>query len=160
MERSKEQRMGIYKQVVNNKKAFHDYFIEERFEVGLVLTGTEVKSVRGGRAAIKEAHCEIKQGEAFVVGMHISPYEMGNRYNVDPIRRRKLLMHRREINKLIGYTKQQGYTLVPINLYITDKGLVKMEIGVAKGKKNYDKRDSIAKRDADRRIQQEVRGRG
>lgn len=152
--------MGVFKQVVNNKKAFHDYFIEEKFEVGIVLTGTEVKSIRGGRAAIKEAHCEVKQGEVFVVGMHISPYEMGNRYNVDPIRRRKLLMHKSEINKLIGLTKQQGYTLMPLNLYINDRGLIKLQIGVAKGKKNYDKRETIAKKDADRRIQQELRGRG
>lgn len=152
--------MGVFKQVVNNKKAFHDYFIEEKYEVGIVLTGTEVKSIRGGRAAIKEAHCEVKQGEVFVVGMHISPYEMGNRYNVDPIRRRKLLMHKSEINKLIGLTKQQGYTLMPLNLYINDRGLVKMQIGVAKGKKNYDKRETIAKKDADRRMQQELRGRG
>lgn len=149
--------MSIFKQVANNKKAFHDYFIEERIETGIVLSGTEVKSIRLGKATIKEGHAEIRDGEAFIIGMHVSPYEMGNRYNVDPIRKRKLLMHRREINKLIGYTKQKGYTLVPLALYITDKGLIKLEIGVAKGKKEYDKRDTIAKKDADRRIQREMR---
>lgn len=137
----------------NNKKARHDYFIEETLEVGIVLTGTEVKSIRQGKVNLKDSYGQVENNEMFIHNLHISPYEQGNIYNVDPVRKRKLLMHRREINKLIGYTAQQGYSLVPLNVYIKD-GLVKLELGVAKGKKLYDKRASIAKKDADRRMKQ------
>jgi len=150
--------MSIGKLIANNKKAWHEYFIEDTYEAGIVLTGTEVKSIRMGRVNIKESYAEIKDNEVFVVGMHISPYEMGNRYNVDPLRRRKLLLHKKEINKLIGYTTQKGLTLVPLKVYINPKGLVKVDLGVAKGKKLYDKRQSMAKRDSDRRLQQEFKG--
>lgn len=137
----------------NNKKARHDYFIEESLEVGIVLTGTEVKSIRQGKINLKDSYAQVDDGEIFLHNMHISPYEQGNIYNVDPVRTRKLLLHKREINKLIGYTAQQGYSLVPLNVYIKD-GLVKLELAVAKGKKLYDKRQTIAKKDADRRMKQ------
>ncbi len=143
--------------IAQNKKAWYEYFIEETFEAGISLKGTEVKSIRQGKANIKEAYAEIKSGEIFVTGMHISPYEMGNIYNEDPLRIRKLLLHKREINKLIGYTTQKGYTLVPLKIYITEKGLVKVEIAVAKGKKLYDKRQSLAKKDAQRSIEKAFR---
>jgi SsrA-binding protein len=152
--------MGYYKQVANNKKAYHDYFIEDKFEAGIALTGTEVKSVRMGKVSIKESHAEIKGAEAFVVSMHISPYEMGNRYNVDPLRRRKLLLHKKEIARLLGYIKQKGYTLVPLSVYINERGLVKVQIGVGRGKKSYDKRETIAKKDAEMRMRKEMSHRG
>ena len=142
------------KLVANNKKARHDYFIEETYEAGIELTGTEIKSVRQGKVSIKESYARIRGGEVFVLGMNISPYEEGNRFNVDPLRPRKLLLHKREISKLIGYTTQDGLTLVPLRMYINDRGKAKVELAVAKGKKNYDKRRDIAKRDADRRMQQ------
>lgn len=142
------------KLVANNKKARHDYFIDDTYEAGIELTGTEIKSVRQGKVSIKESYAKIKDGEVFVYGMNISPYEQGNRFNVDPIRTRKLLLHKREINKLIGYTTQDGLTLVPLRMYINDRGKAKVELAVARGKKNYDKRRDIAKRDADRRMQQ------
>lgn len=142
--------------IANNKKARYEYFIEDVFEAGIVLKGTEVKSIRQGKVSIKESFCQISNGELFIDGMHITPYEHGNRYNVDPIRRRKLLLNRREINKLIGATKEKGYTIVPLNLYLKD-GLIKLEIALAKGKKLYDKRETIAKKDADRRIQRAIR---
>lgn len=145
------------KLIANNKKARHDYFIEDVYEAGIVLTGTEIKSVRGGKVNIKESYAKIENGEMIIYGMHISPYEQGNRYNVDSLRPRKLLLHKQEIRKLIGLTTLKGLTLVPLNLYINPKGLAKLEIAVARGKKNYDKRDDIAKRDADRRMQQAVR---
>lgn len=151
--------MSIGKVLSQNKKAYHDYFIEETFEAGLVLKGTEVKSIRMGKVNINDAYCDVKSGEALIVNMHVSPYEMGNIQNVDPIRKRKLLMHKREINKLIGYTTQQGYTLIPLKVYLNPGGLVKVEIGVAKGKKLYDKRETLAKRDADRHIQKELKNR-
>jgi SsrA-binding protein len=147
------------KTVAQNRKARHEYFIEETFEAGLVLTGTEVKSIRLGRASMSDAYAEVKNGEVFVHNLHISPYEMGNIQNVDPLRTRKLLLNRREINRLMGYIALKGYTLIPLRLYMSPKNLVKMEIAVAKGKKLYDKRDSIAKRDADRSIQKELRER-
>ena len=143
--------------VANNKKARHDYFIEDVYEAGMVLTGTEIKSIRGGKVNIKESYAKIENGELIIYGMHISPYEQGNRYNVDPLRPRKLLLHKQEIRKLIGLTTLKGLTLVPLNLYINTKGLAKLELAVARGKKNYDKRDDIAKRDADRRMQKAVR---
>ncbi len=152
--------MGIGKLLAQNKKARHEYFIEEAFEAGIALTGTEVKSIRQGKVSLGEAYGEVKDGEVWVVQMHVSPYEMGNRFNGDPLRRRKLLLHKREIRKLIGYTTQKGYTLVPLKVYLNERGLVKLEIAVAKGKKLYDKRDSIAKRDNDRELQRVIRNRG
>lgn len=141
--------------IANNKKARHDYFILEEYEAGIVLKGTEVKSVRQGKVSIKESYCQITNAEVFIFGMHISPYEQGNIYNVDPLRTRKLLLNKREILKLIGKTKEKGLTLVPLKVYLK-YGLVKLEIGLAKGKKIYDKRETIAKKDAERRMRQAV----
>ena len=124
------------KLVENNKKARHDYFIEEVYEAGIVLTGTEIKSVRQGKVSIKESYAKIEDGEMILYGMNISPYEQGNRYNVDPLRPRKLLLHKQEIRKLIGYTVQKGLTLVPLTMYINTEGRAKVEIAVARGKKN------------------------
>lgn len=149
--------MSGIKLVANNKKARHDYFIEETYEAGIVLTGTEIKSVRQGKVSIKESYAKVEDGEMIIYGMNISPYTFGNRFNVDPLRPRKLLLHKREIQKLIGYTTQKGLTLVPLKMYINDKGLAKVQIAVARGKKDYDKRDSIAKRDADRRMKQAMK---
>ena len=145
------------KLIANNKKARHDYFIEEVYEAGIVLTGTEIKSIRAGRVSIKESYAKIENGEMIVYGMNISPYEQGNRFNVDPIRPRKLLLHKQEIRKLIGYTTLKGLTLVPLTVYINEDGRAKMEIAVARGKKLYDKRDDIAKRDAERRMAKAAR---
>ncbi len=145
------------KLIANNKKARHDYFIEEVYDAGIVLTGTEIKSIRQGKVNLKESFAKVENAELFVYSMHISPYEQGNRYNVDPLRPRKLLLHKAEIRKLIGYTTLKGLTLVPLNLYLDEKGRAKMEIAVARGKKLYDKREDIAKRDSDRRIQQEMK---
>ena len=145
------------KTIARNKKAQHNYFVTETIECGIELFGTEVKSVRGGKINLTDSYASITRGEVFVLGMNISPYEQGNRFNVDPLRERKLLMHKQEIRKLIGYTTQKGLTLVPLSMYINEKGLCKVEIGVARGKKNYDKREDIAKRDADRRMQQAMR---
>ena len=146
------------KLVANNKKAYHDYFIEETYEAGIVLTGTEIKSVRQGRVSIKESYAKIEKGELILYGMNISPYEQGNRYNVDPLRPRKLLLHKQEIRKLIGYTTMKGLTLVPLKMYINEEGRAKVEIAVARGKKNYDKRDDIAKRDAKRDMDRKMKG--
>ncbi len=140
--------------IANNKKARYEYFIEDTFEAGLVLKGTEVKSIRMGKVNVKESYADVKNGEVFVCGMNISPYENGNIQNVDPLRERKLLLNKREINKLIGYTTQDGYTLIPLNVYINEKGLIKMELAVGKGKKLYDKRQTIAKRDSEKRVKQ------
>lgn len=146
------------KLVANNKKARHDYFVEDSYEAGIVLTGTEIKSVRAGKVSIKESYIRIdKNGEMIVIGMHISPYEQGNIFNVDPLRERKLLLHRREINKIAGMIKETGLTIIPLNMYINEDGRCKMEIGVCRGKKNYDKRDSIAKRDADRKMDRAIK---
>ncbi len=142
--------------IANNKKAFHDYFIEDRFEAGLELKGTEVKSLRNGRASIKESYVDIKNGEAFIYEMHIPPYEHGNIYNVDPKRTRKLLLHKKEINKLIGSKQRKGYTIVPLSLYFIN-GKAKIEIALAKGKKLYDKRKAIAEKEAKRRIDRSLR---
>ncbi len=141
------------KVLIKNKKAYHEYFIEETYEAGIALVGSEVKSIRGGKANIKEAFVRIKNGQAFIEGMHVSPYEKGSYYNEDPLRERKLLLHRREIAKLYSTVTQKGLTLVPLSVYLK-KGLVKMEIGVARGKKLYDKRQSIAERDAQRKKEQ------
>lgn len=149
--------MKQIKLIANNKKARHDYFIEEVIEVGIVLTGTEIKSVRQGKVNLKESYARIEDGEMLIYGMHISPYEQGNRFNVDPIRPRKLLLHKQEIRKLLGYTTLKGLTLVPLTMYINEKGLAKLEIAVARGKKDYDKRDTMAKKDADKKMQQAVK---
>ncbi|WP_422484300.1 SsrA-binding protein SmpB [Gudongella sp. DL1XJH-153] len=141
------------KLIASNKKARHEFFIEDTFEAGIVLKGTEVKSIRLGKVNIKESYASIERGEVFITGMHISPYEQGNIHNVDPVRKRKLLLHRREIRKLIGETQQKGFTLVPLSIYLKD-GRVKVEIALAKGKKLFDKRQTMAKKDAERRIQQ------
>ncbi|WP_425449879.1 SsrA-binding protein SmpB [Dethiothermospora halolimnae] len=143
------------KTIATNRKARHDYFIEETFETGIVLSGTEVKSIRQGRVNVKESYAMVENGEVFIHGMHISPYEQGNIYNVDPIRKRKLLLHKREINKLIGYVTQKGYSLVPLKVYLKN-GLVKIELATAKGKKLHDKRQTIAKKEANRRIQRHL----
>jgi SsrA-binding protein len=134
------------KLVANNKKAYHDYFIEDKYEAGIALHGTEVKSLRMGKCSIKESFIRIENGEMYAYGMHISPYEKGNIFNKDPLRVKKLLLHKYEINKLAGKLAEQGYTLVPLQVYFS-KGRAKMEIGLAKGKKLYDKRQDIAKKD-------------
>ena len=138
--------------IAKNRKAYHDYFIEETYEAGIVLTGTEVKSVRLGKVNLKDSYADVKQGEVFLHNMHISPYEKGNIFNRDPLRDRKLLLNRREINKLIGYIQQKGYALIPLQVYLS-RGLVKVQLAVAKGKKLYDKRSDAAKRDAQRSIE-------
>ncbi|MBK5251597.1 MAG: SsrA-binding protein SmpB [Peptostreptococcaceae bacterium] len=145
------------KVLANNKKARHDYFIEETYETGMVLKGTEVKSIRMGRVNLKEGYAELRDGEVFLLGVHVSPYEKGNIFNTDPLRPKKLLLHKREIRKLIGYTTLKGYALVPLRIYLNEKGLVKLEIGVGRGKKLYDKRETIAKKDAERRMLKEMR---
>lgn len=147
------------KMIANNKKARHDYFIEETYEAGIVLTGTEIKSVRLGKVSIKESYARIEKEEMMIYGMNISLYEQGNRFNVDPLRPRKLLLHKREIRKLIGATKLKGLTLVPLTMYINEAGLAKLEIALARGKKNYDKRDAIAKRDASRNMERAMKQR-
>ena len=144
------------KLVANNKKAYHDYFIEEKYECGIALHGTEVKSMRAGKCSIKEAFIRIEDGEVFVYGMHVSPYEKGSMYNKDPLRVKKLLLHKQEINKLIGKIKEKGYTLVPLQVYFS-KGKVKVEIGLARGKKLYDKRDDIAKKDQRREVERDFK---
>lgn len=144
--------------VAQNKKAYHDYFVLETYEAGIELFGTEVKSIRKGRINLKDSWCSIEGGEIFANGMHISPYEHGNIFNRDPMRVKKLLMHKREINRLFGVIKQQGLTLIPLSVYFVN-GRAKLEIGLCKGKKNYDKREDAAKRDAKRDIEREMRGR-
>ncbi len=144
------------KLVANNKKAYHEFFIEEKFEAGLALAGTEVKSLRMGKCSIKEAFVRIEKGEVFVYGMHISPYEKGNLFNKDPLRPRKLLLHKREIWKLAGQIKEKGYTIVPLQVYFKE-GRAKIEIGLAKGKKLYDKRQDIAKKDQRREAEKDFK---
>ncbi len=144
------------KMVANNRKAFHDYFIDETYEAGIALHGTEVKSMRMGKCSIKEAFIRIENGEVFVYGMHVSPYEKGNIFNKDPLRVKKLLLHKYEINKLTGKIKEKGYTLVPLQVYFKE-GKVKVEIGLARGKKLYDKRADIAKKDQRREAEKEFK---
>ena len=144
------------KLIANNKKAFHDYFIEEKYEAGISLAGTEVKSLRQGKCSIKESFIRIEKGEIFIYGMHISPYEKGNIFNKDPLRVKKLLMHKYEINKMAGKIAEKGYTLVPLQVYFRGS-LVKVEIGLAKGKKLYDKRQDIAKKDQRREAEKEFK---
>ncbi|GBF76407.1 SsrA-binding protein [Paenibacillus sp. 598K] len=145
--------------LAQNKKASHDYFIEETFEAGMVLTGTEIKSIRQGRSNISDAFATIRNGEIFIHNMHVSPFEQGNRHNpADPTRARKLLMHKSQINKLLGLSKQEGYAIVPLKIY-SRNGFAKLLIGLGKGKKQYDKRESAAKKDAQRDIQRALRER-
>ena len=146
------------KLIANNKKAFHDYFIEEKYEAGISLAGTEVKSLRQGKCSIKESFIRIEKGEVFIYGMHISPYEKGNIFNKDPLRVKKLLLHKYEINKMAGKIAEKGYTLVPLQVYFRGS-LVKVEIGLAKGKKLYDKREATAIKDAKRNIDREMKER-
>ncbi|MBS6646776.1 MAG: SsrA-binding protein SmpB [Clostridiaceae bacterium] len=145
-----------FKLIANNKKAYHDYFIDEKYECGIELFGTEVKSIRMGKCSIKEAFVRIEKGEVYVYGMHISPYEKGNIFNKDPLRVRKLLLHKTEINKMAGKIKEKGYTLVPLQVYFKGS-LVKVEIGLARGKKLYDKRQDIAKKDQQREVERDYR---
>lgn len=144
------------KLIANNKKAYHDYFIEEKFEAGIALVGTEVKSLRMGKCSIKESFISFDKGEVFIQHMHISPYEKGNIFNRDPLRTRKLLLHKSEINRLLGQQKLKGYTVVPLQVYFKD-GKVKIEIGLAKGKKLFDKRDDIAKKDMKREAERDFK---
>jgi SsrA-binding protein len=144
------------KLVSNNKKAYHDYFIEETYETGVALHGTEVKSLRMGKCSIKEAFVKIEHGEVFIYGMHISPYEKGNIFNKDPLRVKKLLLHKSQIRKMAGQTAEKGYTLVPLKVYFT-RGKAKVEIGLARGKKLYDKRRDIAKKDQRREAEKEFK---
>lgn len=144
------------KLIANNKKAYHDFFIDETYECGIALHGTEVKSMRMGKCSIKEAFVRIEDGEVFVYGMHVSPYEKGNIFNKDPLRVKKLLLHKYEINKLLGKIKEKGYTLVPLQVYFKN-GKVKVEIGLARGKKLYDKREAIAKKDQRREAEKEFK---
>ena len=144
------------KLIANNKKAYHDYFILEKYEAGLVLHGTEVKSLRMGKCSIKEAFIRVEDGEMYIYGMHISPYEKGNIFNKDPLRVRKLLLHKSQIQKLIGNSAEKGYTIVPLQVYFSN-GRAKIEIGLAKGKKLYDKRQDIAKKDQKREAEKELK---
>lgn len=145
------------KVVTENRKAWHDYFIEETYEAGIALTGTEVKSLRAGKSNLKDSYAQVENGEMFLFNMHISPYEQGNRYNVDPVRKRKLLLHKNEISRLFGKVKQQGLALVPLKVYFK-RGRIKIELALAKGKKQYDKRDALAAKDAQREVERSMRG--
>ena len=138
------------KLIANNKKARHDFFIEEEYEAGIVLTGTEIKSIRAGGVSLRDSFAKVDNGEVMVYNMHISPYEKGNRYNTDPLRQKKLLLHKKEIRKLVGYISRDGLTLVPLEVYLDEHGRAKMKLAVARGKKLFDKREDIAKRDAAR----------
>ncbi|WP_141432622.1 SsrA-binding protein SmpB [Bacillus sp. 03113] len=149
---------GEGKVIAQNKKANHDYFIEETYEAGIVLQGTEIKSIRGGRVNLKDSYARIQNGEVFLYSMHVSPYEQGNRYNHDPLRTRKLLLHKKQIAKLIGDTKEVGYSLVPLKLYLKN-GYAKVLVGLARGKKKYDKREDLKKKEAKRDIERAFRER-
>lgn len=144
--------------IAQNKKAFHDYFIEEKLEAGISLTGTEVKSAREGRVNLRDSYAAIREGEMFLIGAHISPYEQGNIFNHDPLRDRRLLVHKREARRLAGKIQVSGYTLVPTKMYLRD-GKIKVEIGLAKGKASYDKRQTLAKKDAQREIERALKER-
>ena len=152
------QNKGGIKIAAQNKKAYHDYFVDEQFEAGIELFGTEVKSIRQGTVNLKDCYCDVKNGELWVVGMHISPYEHGNIFNRDPLRKRRLLMHKREIMRLSGQVAQKGMSLIPLSLYFKNSR-VKVELGLCRGKKLYDKRDTIAKHDADREIERRMKER-
>lgn len=151
-----EKKDNGFKLVANNKKAYFDYFIEDKWEAGIALYGTEVKSIRMGKASIKESYIKIENGEVFIYNMHISPYEKGNIFNKDPLRIKKLMLHKNEINKITGQIAQKGYTLVPLEVYFKGS-LVKVEIGLARGKKLYDKRQDIAKKDQKRQAEREFK---
>ena len=151
------EKRGI-KIAAQNRKAYHDYFVEERYEAGIELAGTEVKSIRGGRVNLKDSYCVAKDGELFALSMHISTYEQGNIFNKDPLRPRRLLMHKREIMRLFGRVKQDGYALIPLSVYFRGS-LVKVEVALARGKKLYDKREDAAKKDAKRQIDRAMKGR-
>ena len=142
--------------IAQNRKAYHEYCVDEKYEAGIALFGTEVKSLRAGAVNLKDSYCSFKNGELFVVGMHVSPYEKGNIFNREPLRDRKLLMHRRELNKLFGLVAQKGYTLVPLSLYFSGKN-VKVEVGLCRGKKLYDKRDTAAKNEATREMDRRMK---
>ena len=144
--------------VATNKKAYRDYFVLEKYEAGIELFGTEIKSIRAGRVNLKDSFCSVDDGEMFVIGMHISPYELGNRFNRDPLRKKKLLLHKKEIMKLFGESQQQGLSIIPLELYIKN-GRAKLSIGLCKGKKLYDKRAVQAKKDANRTIEREFKER-
>ncbi len=146
------------KVIAENRKARHEYFVEEQYETGIILTGTEIKSIRAGRVNLKDSYAEVIQGEVWLNQMHISPYEQGNRFNHEPLRKRKLLLNRSEISKMVGKVQQQGMTLIPLKIYLK-RGLAKIELGLCKGKKNYDKREDIAKRDAKRQMERDLRDR-
>jgi SsrA-binding protein len=145
-----------FKVVATNRKAFHDYFIEETFEAGIALTGTEIKSVRAGAVNLRDSYAQVRNGELWLQNVHISPYEAGNRFNVDPYRTRKLLMHRKEINRLLGRAQEKGLTIVPLRIYLK-KNRAKVEIALVKGKKQYDKRESISRRDATREMERAIK---
>ncbi|MCP9455454.1 MAG: SsrA-binding protein SmpB [Nitrospira sp.] len=145
--------------ITTNRKAYHDYLVEEKFEAGIVLTGTEVKSLRDGRANLQDSYASIKNGEVYLYHCHISPYRHGNIMNHDPTRTRKLLLHRKEIDKLLGKTQQKGLTLVPLRMYFTPRGKVKVELGLARGKKLHDRRESIKKREAGREVERAIKAR-
>ena len=142
--------------IAQNKKAYHEYFVDEKYEAGISLFGTEVKSIRAGAVNLKDSYCSFKNGELYVLGMHVSPYEKGNIFNREPLRERKLLMHRRELNKLFGLVAQKGFTLVPLSLYFSGKN-VKVEVGLCRGKKLYDKRDTAAKNEANREMDRRMK---
>jgi SsrA-binding protein len=149
---------GVGKVVSQNKKAYHDYFIEETYEAGIVLQGTEIKSIRAGKCNLKDSYARIQNGEAWLYSMHVSPYEQGNRFNHDPLRPRKLLLHNKEIAKLYGESKEAGMALVPLKVYLKN-GFAKVLLGLAKGKKNYDKRETLKKKEANREIERAFRDR-
>jgi SsrA-binding protein len=149
---------GSGKQLAQNKKAYHDFFIEQTFEAGIVLKGTEIKAIRAARVNLKDAFAKIENGEVYLHNMHVSPYEQGNQFNHDPLRTRKLLLHKKEISKLIGVTKETGYTIVPLKMYLKN-GFAKVLIGLGKGKKQYDKRDDLKKKEAKRDIERAFRER-
>ena len=151
--------MACKKIVSNNKKARHDYFIEEEYEAGIVLTGTEIKSIRAGGINLRDSFAKVENSEVWVYNMHISPYEKGNRFNTDPLRPKKLLLHKKEIRKLIGYISKDGLTLVPLDVYLDERGRAKMTLAVARGKKLYDKREDIARKDAARNIDRRMKDR-
>jgi SsrA-binding protein len=155
----KQEKENQHKVVATNRKAYHDYFIEEKLEAGVMLRGTEVKSLRDGRANLQDSYASVDDGEVFLHHCHISPYSHGNIMNHDPLRPRKLLLHRKEINKLIGKTQQKGLTLIPLRIYFSKQGKAKVELALAKGKKQYDRRESIKAREAGREVERAIKGR-
>ena len=155
----KQEKEDQHKVVATNRKAYHDYFIEERLEAGVMLRGTEVKSLRDGRVNLQDSYASVDNGEVFLHHCHISPYSHGNIMNHDPLRARKLLLHRKEINKLIGKTQQKGLTLIPLRIYFSKQGKAKVELALAKGKKQYDRRESIKAREAGREVERAIKGR-